>query len=168
MARLGLRHEYLTSPVNRVFPKWCITVTRLPWPPPAPGACHCVRNAGGRASDDALRSIAISQRLLGTRVGGAGGWEAALEWAACAHGAGLNTCALAASLCLLHHLPMYGGCRAMLPRGQPTMCAALKALCVTAMAVCAASPAPRRSTSCTTPTAACSPSPTSRCAWVIA
>ncbi|GLC33078.1 hypothetical protein PLESTB_000372900 [Pleodorina starrii] len=31
------------------------------------GACHCVRNAGGRASDDALRSIAISQRLLGTK-----------------------------------------------------------------------------------------------------
>lgn len=33
----------------------------------ANGACHCVRNAGGRASDDALRSIAISQRLLGTK-----------------------------------------------------------------------------------------------------
>lgn len=31
------------------------------------GDCHCVRNAGGRASDDALRSIAISQQLLGTR-----------------------------------------------------------------------------------------------------
>ncbi|GLI64824.1 hypothetical protein VaNZ11_008122 [Volvox africanus] len=31
------------------------------------GECHCVRNAGGRASDDALRSIAISQRLLGTK-----------------------------------------------------------------------------------------------------
>ncbi|KAG2485672.1 hypothetical protein HYH03_015644 [Edaphochlamys debaryana] len=31
------------------------------------GACHCVRNAGGRASDDAIRSIAISQRLLGTK-----------------------------------------------------------------------------------------------------
>ncbi|KAG2430922.1 hypothetical protein HXX76_009894 [Chlamydomonas incerta] len=31
------------------------------------GACHCVRNAGGRASDDALRSIVISQRLLGTK-----------------------------------------------------------------------------------------------------
>ncbi|KAI8467216.1 MAG: carbonic anhydrase [Monoraphidium minutum] len=30
------------------------------------GDAHCVRNAGGRASADALRSIAISQRLLGT------------------------------------------------------------------------------------------------------
>ena len=30
------------------------------------GDSHCVRNAGGRASDDALRSISISQRLLGT------------------------------------------------------------------------------------------------------
>lgn len=28
------------------------------------GDCHCVRNAGGRASEDALRPIAISQRLL--------------------------------------------------------------------------------------------------------
>lgn len=31
------------------------------------GDAHVVRNAGGRASDDALRSIAISQRLLGTK-----------------------------------------------------------------------------------------------------
>ncbi len=31
------------------------------------GDCHCVRNAGGRASEDALRSIVISQRLLGTK-----------------------------------------------------------------------------------------------------
>lgn len=30
------------------------------------GDAHVVRNAGGRASADALRSIAISQRLLGT------------------------------------------------------------------------------------------------------
>lgn len=30
------------------------------------GDAHVVRNAGGRASGDALRSIAISQRLLGT------------------------------------------------------------------------------------------------------
>lgn len=30
------------------------------------GDHHTVRNAGGRASDDAIRSIAISQRLLGT------------------------------------------------------------------------------------------------------
>lgn len=33
------------------------------------GDCHCVRNAGGRASEDALRSIAISQRLLGEGPG---------------------------------------------------------------------------------------------------
>ncbi len=30
------------------------------------GDAHIIRNAGGRASDDAIRSIAISQRLLGT------------------------------------------------------------------------------------------------------
>lgn len=31
------------------------------------GDAHVVRNAGGRASGDALRSITISQRLLGTK-----------------------------------------------------------------------------------------------------
>lgn len=30
------------------------------------GEAHVIRNAGGRVSDDALRSLAISQRLLGT------------------------------------------------------------------------------------------------------
>jgi len=30
------------------------------------GDAHVIRNAGGRASDDAIRSLAISQRLLGT------------------------------------------------------------------------------------------------------
>ncbi len=33
----------------------------------AEGDAHVIRNAGGRASDDALRSLAISQELLGTR-----------------------------------------------------------------------------------------------------
>ncbi len=33
----------------------------------AEGDAHVVRNAGGRASDDALRSLAISHELLGTR-----------------------------------------------------------------------------------------------------
>jgi carbonic anhydrase len=31
------------------------------------GDAHVIRNAGGRASDDAIRSLAISQLLLGTR-----------------------------------------------------------------------------------------------------
>ena len=31
------------------------------------GDAHVIRNAGGRASDDALRSLVISQHLLGTR-----------------------------------------------------------------------------------------------------
>ncbi|MBI3938431.1 MAG: carbonic anhydrase [Betaproteobacteria bacterium] len=31
------------------------------------GDAHVIRNAGGRASDDALRSLAISHALLGTR-----------------------------------------------------------------------------------------------------
>ncbi len=33
----------------------------------APGDAHVVRNAGGRASDDAIRSLIVSSRLLGTR-----------------------------------------------------------------------------------------------------
>ncbi len=33
----------------------------------AEGDAHVIRNAGGRASDDALRSLAISHELLGTR-----------------------------------------------------------------------------------------------------
>lgn len=31
-----------------------------------PGEAHVIRNAGGRVSEDALRSLVISQRLLGT------------------------------------------------------------------------------------------------------
>ena len=31
-----------------------------------PGDAHVIRNAGGLATDDAIRSLAISQRLLGT------------------------------------------------------------------------------------------------------
>jgi carbonic anhydrase len=30
------------------------------------GDCHVIRNAGGAVTDDAIRSLAISQRLLGT------------------------------------------------------------------------------------------------------
>ena len=33
----------------------------------AAGDAHVIRNAGGRASDDAIRSLVISQQLLGTR-----------------------------------------------------------------------------------------------------
>ena len=32
-----------------------------------PGDAHVIRNAGGRATDDAIRSIALSQAVLGTR-----------------------------------------------------------------------------------------------------
>lgn len=33
----------------------------------APGDAHVIRNAGGVITDDVIRSLAISQRLLGTR-----------------------------------------------------------------------------------------------------
>jgi carbonic anhydrase len=32
----------------------------------AEGDAHVIRNAGGRASDDAIRSLVISYKLLGT------------------------------------------------------------------------------------------------------
>src|SRR6516164_674793 len=34
----------------------------------AEGDAHVIRNAGGRASDDAIRSLVISYKLLGTRA----------------------------------------------------------------------------------------------------
>ena len=34
----------------------------------AEGDAHVIRNAGGRASDDAIRSLVISHKLLGTRA----------------------------------------------------------------------------------------------------
>jgi carbonic anhydrase len=34
---------------------------------PVEGDAHVIRNAGGRASDDAIRSLVISYKLLGTR-----------------------------------------------------------------------------------------------------
>lgn len=42
---------------------------RLDVPPPRPqrGEAHVIRNAGGVVTDDVIRSLAISQRLLGTR-----------------------------------------------------------------------------------------------------
>ena len=33
----------------------------------AEGEAHVIRKAGGRASDDAIRSVVISYKLLGTR-----------------------------------------------------------------------------------------------------
>lgn len=33
------------------------------------GDAHVIRNAGGRASDDAIRSLVISHKLLGTKDG---------------------------------------------------------------------------------------------------
>jgi carbonic anhydrase len=35
----------------------------------AEGDAHVIRNAGGRASDDAIRSLIISHKLLGTMSG---------------------------------------------------------------------------------------------------
>ena len=42
------------------------------------GDAHVIRNAGGRASDDAIRSLVISYKLLGTAL--AAGQPGAISW----------------------------------------------------------------------------------------
>jgi carbonic anhydrase len=55
----GRRVAILTCMDARIDPAKALGLTE--------GDAHVIRNAGGRASADALRSLAISQRLLGTR-----------------------------------------------------------------------------------------------------
>ena len=48
-------------------PAWTPVSTPLNTPASAEGDAHVIRNAGGRASDDAIRSLVISYKLLGTK-----------------------------------------------------------------------------------------------------
>ena len=57
--RLGARFAILTCMDARLDP---VRFAGL-----AQGDAHVIRNAGGRASDDAIRSLVISYKLLGTR-----------------------------------------------------------------------------------------------------
>ncbi len=58
-----------SSPVRRVAILTCMDARVVPHKllGLAEGDAHVVRNAGGRASGDALRSLIVSSRLLGTR-----------------------------------------------------------------------------------------------------
>ena len=55
----GRRFAILTCMDARLDPAKCAGL--------AEGDAHVIRNAGGRASDDAIRSFVISYKLLGTR-----------------------------------------------------------------------------------------------------
>jgi carbonic anhydrase len=57
-ARPSRRAAILTCMDERLRPEQALGME--------PGDAHVIRNAGGRASDDALRSLVISTRLLGT------------------------------------------------------------------------------------------------------
>ena len=48
-------------------PAWTPASTRPSTPACSEGDAHVIRNAGGRASDDAIRSLVISYKLLGTK-----------------------------------------------------------------------------------------------------
>jgi len=52
------------SPFSRA---WMLGWTRPSTPGFSEGDAHVIRNAGGRASDDAIRSLVISYKLLGTQ-----------------------------------------------------------------------------------------------------
>ena len=54
----GKRVAILTCMDARMYPEQILGLTI--------GDAHILRNAGGRASEDAIRSLVISQRLLGT------------------------------------------------------------------------------------------------------
>jgi carbonic anhydrase len=51
---------------SRSCPAWTRGSTRRKYAGLAEGDAHVIRNAGGRASDDAIRSLVISYNLLGT------------------------------------------------------------------------------------------------------
>jgi carbonic anhydrase len=60
----------LSLPPSRHFPILTCMDARLDpakYAGLAEGDAHVIRNAGGRASDDAIRSLVISHKLLGTR-----------------------------------------------------------------------------------------------------
>ncbi len=65
----GARSELALSPVRGFAILTCMDARLDPakYAGLAEGDAHVIRNAGGRASDDAIRSLVISHKLLGTR-----------------------------------------------------------------------------------------------------
>jgi carbonic anhydrase len=68
-AEFGEKAELATPPARRVAVLTCMDARLDPakFLGLAEGDAHVIRNAGGRASDDAIRSLVISYKLLGTK-----------------------------------------------------------------------------------------------------
>lgn len=67
-ASFGARAELALPPANRFAILTCMDARLDPakYAGLSEGDAHVIRNAGGRASDDAIRSLVISYKLLGT------------------------------------------------------------------------------------------------------
>jgi carbonic anhydrase len=68
-AEFGDRAKLAMAPARRLAILTCMDARLDPakYAGLAEGDAHVIRNAGGRASDDAIRSLVISYKLLGTR-----------------------------------------------------------------------------------------------------
>jgi carbonic anhydrase len=68
-AEFGVRSELALPPARGFAILTCMDARLDPakYAGLAEGDAHVIRNAGGRASDDAIRSLVISYKLLGTR-----------------------------------------------------------------------------------------------------
>lgn len=68
-AEFGSRSELALPPARQFAILTCMDARLDPakYAGLAEGDAHVIRNAGGRASDDAIRSLVISYKLLGTR-----------------------------------------------------------------------------------------------------
>jgi carbonic anhydrase len=68
-ATFGAKSELALPPARRFAILTCMDARLDPakYAGLAEGDAHVIRNAGGRASDDAIRSLVISYKLLGTR-----------------------------------------------------------------------------------------------------
>ena len=68
-ANFGDRSKLALPPARRFAILTCMDARLDPakYAGLAEGDAHVIRNAGGRASDDAIRSLVISYKLLGTR-----------------------------------------------------------------------------------------------------
>ena len=69
-AAFGAKAELAARPRKRVAILTCMDARLDPFKFAGltEGDAHVVRNAGGRATDDAIRSLVISHKLLGTRI----------------------------------------------------------------------------------------------------
>src|SRR6188474_3618377 len=68
-ASFGAKSELALPPARRFAILTCMDARLDPakYAGLSEGDAHVIRNAGGRASDDAIRSLVISYKLLGTR-----------------------------------------------------------------------------------------------------